>query len=183
MLFVCAAILGVLLGYLVGGRIANLDSLKLKRIWLVILALVIQLLIFPLFSDRPLLPYGTAALHILSYLFLFVFLAVNLRVRPLLLVGGGAVLNLLVIGVNGGRMPASVTALERAGVSVVAEHLRNQEVFGNVVRMGDTTRLNFLGDLLYLPHWIPFSTAFSIGDLLVVIGLAWLIAKGMKGNA
>jgi hypothetical protein len=183
MIFLLAVVAGVLIGSLWKGRLSNLPSLKLRGLWLVILGWVLQLSIFPLFSDRPLLPYATEPLHILSYVFVFGFLLLNLHAKSLLLVGSGAFLNFVTIAANGGRMPASVTALERAGFGSVVEHLTSDTVYGNVLLMGERTRLDILGDWLYFPGWMPGATAFSIGDLLILLGLAWLIVRGMKGNA
>ncbi len=183
MIFLVAAGIGLLLGYAFGGRVANLPSLRLKGLWLMVAALVLQLLIFPLFSDRPMLPYATGSLHIASYVLVFAFLTWNLDVRPLFAVGAGALFNFVVIAANGGRMPASATALERAGLVASSEQLIAEGTHGNVLLMSDTTRINFFGDCLYLPKWIPFATAFSLGDVLIMIGLAWLIVRGMRSNA
>ena len=180
MFLVGALVLGVILGYLRGGRIAHLASLRMRLLWLVPIALLIQLLIFPLFADRPLLPYATTPLHLLSYALVFLFLVLNVRVLPLLAVGLGALLNLLVISVNGGYMPSSATALSRAGATSVASALQAQGVYGNVKLMGHETKLNALGDFLYLPQWIPQATAFSVGDVVTALGVAWLVYWGMK---
>ena len=175
-----AVLLGVLIGYLLGGRISRLSSLRFRALYLVPIALLIQLLIFPLFTSEPLLPVGTVPLHILSYALVFLFLALNLRVRPLAVLGAGAVANLAAILANGGRMPASATALERAGLIQTAERLTTSGEHGNVLLMSESTTLNVLGDWLYLPSWFPGATAFSLGDLLIMIGLAYLIVKGMR---
>ena len=53
---------------------------------------------------------------------------------------------------------------------------------GNTVLMGETTRFNILGDLLYLPRGIPFATALSAGDLIIALGIVWLIVKGMTAR-
>lgn len=183
MIFLFAALVGVLLGYAFGGRVSNLPSLRLRGLWLVLLALIVQLLIFPLFTDRPLLPYAVAPLHIVSYVLMFVFLVLNLRTKPLLVLGGGALLNFVAIAANSGRMPASVTALERAGYTGTSELLASGGVHGNILMMGDASRLDVLGDWLYLPAWVPFATAFSLGDVVIMLGLAWLIVRGMRGHA
>ena len=180
MLFLVAALVGVALGYAFGGRVANLVGLRFKWTWLVLVGLIVQLLIFPLLSERPLLPYWTVPLHVFSYVAVFGFLVLNLRVRALLILGFGALLNFVVIAVNGGRMPASATALERAGHAVTAESLISTGSHANVLLMSESTRLNLLGDWLHLPKWLPFATAFSVGDLLIMIGLAWLIVEGMR---
>jgi len=182
MLLIGAVFIGVILGYLRRGRITYLTSLRLRFWGLIVVALAIQLLIFPLFGDRPLLPYGTTQLHLLSYGLVFLFLALNYRTFPLLFIGLGAFLNLLTIAVNGGYMPSSLTALARAGSHGVVTHLLEEGVYGNVILMSETTRLNVLGDFLYLPEGIPLAAAFSIGDLIIALGLVWLIMWGMKSH-
>ena len=183
MFFICAVIIGVILGYLRRGRIRHLASLQLRSWGLVVIALLIQLAIFPLFSEQPLFPYATAFLHFLSYGLIFLFLFHNHHVRSFCLVGLGSFLNLLVISLNGGYMPSSLTALERSGAKEVAAHLLEKGVHGNVILMSGETSLNFFGDFLYLPWRQPFVSAFSIGDLLLALGLIGLIAQGMKHPA
>jgi len=182
MLFLVVILIGLVVGLLCGGRISHLARLRLRCLWLILISLAIQLLIFPLFSEAPLLPYATAPLHVLSYALAGLWLIVNLRVIPLAVIGIGALANFLVIGANGGYVPASIVALRAAGWATTADHLVSQGRYANVVLMGETTRLNWLGDYLYLPSWIPFSTAFSIGDVLIMVGLVWLIARGMLTN-
>ena len=183
MFFFYAVLIGVILGYLRNGRIANLTVLRLKTWGLVVAALLIQLAIFPLFSERPLLPYATTALHFLSYGFIFLFFFLNHHVLSFAPIGVGSFLNLLAIIVNGGYMPSSLIALERSGAQEVAMHLSESGVYGNVIVMSSETRLNILGDFLYLPGSQPFASAFSIGDLLLALGLIWLIAQGMSRRA
>ena len=180
MLYVIWLLIGLIVGRLSGGRVAHLARLRLRWLWLVAMALVIQILIFPIASGNSIVPYGTAALHVASYALLIVWMARNLHVVPIRGLLAGAVCNIITVAANGGYMPASVTALQRAGLEGVAERLLSGETVANVMLMSPSTRLNALGDWLYLPKAIPFSTAFSIGDVLIMIGLAWLVAWGMR---
>lgn len=180
MIFLFAVVFGILLGYALRGRVSHLASLKLRALWLVLASLVIQFLIFPLFTPEPIIPFGTAVLHAVSYVLVFVWLVLNVRVRAISAIGGGAALNMVVVLANGGFMPASVAALRWAGLTGAAEILGRGEAYGNLVRMDATTRLNFLGDAIPLPHWIPFATAISAGDVLIAAGLVWLIVRGMR---
>jgi len=179
MLYLAAILAGIGIGFLRGGRLPHLTRLRLRWPWLIFLSLLIQLLIFPLFSGEAVLLYATAPLHVLSYAILFVWLLMNLRVLPMRVLLLGATCNLIAVASNGGYMPASVTALERAGLGGLSEHLIGGNAVANVILMTPSTRVNAMGDWLYLPEWIPFSMAFSIGDLLIVAGLVWLIARGM----
>jgi hypothetical protein len=179
MIFLYAVVLGILLGYLLRGRIAQLPSLELRGLWLVLSALAVQLVIFPLLGPKPILPYGTAVLHAASYGLVLLWLVLNLRVRPLLVMGAGALLNALVVSANGGYMPASLSALTQTGANVAAAAVALGDTYGNIVGMTASTRLNFLGDWISLPHWLPFATVMSVGDALIMVGLVWLLAKGM----
>ena len=180
MILLWGAVLGVLLGWAIGGRLRNLERLRLRWGWLILAALVIQVLIFPLGHAEPVLPYATVPLHFLSYGFLALFLGLNLRHWPLGLLALGLAANLAVIAANGGYMPASVAALERAGMEGAAQALVEQGRLGNVVLMGPQTRLDFLGDWLWLPSGVPLAMAFSPGDLLIGLGLACFFPYGMR---
>ena len=183
MFLIAAILIGVILGYAFGGRLSNLAALRFRCWWLILVSLAIQLVIFPLVGPRPLLPYATVPLHYLSYALIFAFLAINYRTFPLLAIGVGATLNLLVIAVNGGYMPSSLTALSQAGHHAAAALLAEKGMQGNVILMSESTRLNPLGDLFWLPAWVPRATAFSVGDVILAIGLLWLVAWGMRRRA
>jgi len=180
MLFFYVLPIGVLIGFLSGGRLSSLEKLRLRWLPLVFVALVIQLLIFPLFTSTAIITFAKSPLHILSYVLLAVWIAANIRVVPIVLLSIGAVCNFSVLIANGGHIPASINAIQRAGLPTLAERLMQDGVYANLVLMSDSSRLNFLGDTLYLPQWIPFSAAFSIGDLLIMLALIWLIVKGMR---
>lgn len=43
--------------------------------------------------------------------------------------------------------------------------------------MTEDTRLDFLGDWLYLPTWMPLSSVFSLGDGILSLGAASFLAR------
>lgn len=180
MIFLYAVALGIVLGYVSGGRLSRLLGLELRALWLVLGALAIQLLIYPFFTDEPVIPYGTTALHGVSYALVFLWLVWNFRARPLWAVGAGAVLNLLTLLVNRGAMPASPHALRVSGLPDIAAILERGEPYGNLVGMSASTGLNFLGDWIPLPHWLPFARPMSVGDVVLMAGLVWLLVRGMR---
>lgn len=173
-----AVAVGVAAGLVRRGNLANLGHLRLRALWLILAALLIQVLIFPL-GEAPVVQVGTAYFHLLSYALLLAFVTLNRRYPEILMMGGGLLLNLIVIAANGGYMPASATALTRAGLPDVAAALGEGLRQGNTVLMGEGTRLNFLGDFLYLPAGVPLASAFSIGDVVLGLGLAVLLARRM----
>ena len=174
-------VLGLAIGFARSGSLANLSTLPLKAVWLVFAGLVLQLLIFPTPWFDPLIQTGTEYFHFVSYGLIALFFIVNWRIWTLWLMAAGMVLNGLVITVNGGYMPASAAALEAAGKIEAAEQLRNvvDHIHANTVLMSENTQLNFLGDWLYVPAWVPLANAFSLGDLVLMVGIAWLIQSAM----
>lgn len=171
--------IGIVAGLIRRGNLANLGRLRLRALYLILLAFLIQVLIFPLGGGGPIVTVGTAYLHLLSYALLLAFVALNRRYPELLVMGVGLLVNLIAIAANGGYMPASAEALRRAGLREVAAALEAGLRQGNTVLMGEGTRLNFLGDFLYLPRWMPLASAFSLGDVVLGVGLAVLLARRM----
>ena len=77
-----------------------------------------------------------------------------------------AVANLIAIAANDGVMPASASALRRAGIGEATE-------FSNSTFVSDA-KFQWLGDVFAVPaHW-PLSNVFSVGDIIVVIGIGYL---------
>lgn len=182
MLLLWGVFLGLVVGFIRGGTIANLDRLDLRHFWLIPLALVIQaqLLIYPIFFQGDLfLSWGSEFFHFLSYLILATFVIVNWKIWQIPFMGIGMVLNVIAISANGGYMPSSVASLIRSGDFKTAYYLTHQRTYGNVIEMSNSTVLDFLGDWLYLPKWFPLSTAFSPGDTIIAIGLVFFFGMGM----
>lgn len=177
MLVLCTALLaGLAGGYLAGGRLRNLDALRLCKPWLIVLALLLQLVAFS--------PLGVAlgstaavALHIASYALLGWFVALNRARSGVVVAGAGMSLNLTAIAINNGYMPASASALARAGITYAGETYNNSSV------SGEGTRLAFLGDIFATPSWLPMANVFSIGDILIVAGVALAVATAMRASS
>lgn len=180
MVLLWALLLGLLIGFLRRGSLANLAQLDLRAGWLVLLAMLLQILIFPLGKGaQPLISWGTEYLHIASYVFLWLFALANYREWALGTMALGMLLNFIVITANGGYMPASLEALQAAGKTAVIESLLTTGRSGNVILMSEQTKLNFLGDVFWLPSWVPGASAFSIGDLVLAVGIIWLLQAKM----
>ena len=179
MLLLWALLIGLVIGLVRRGNLSNLAHIDLKGKWLILGALIVQVLIFPLGHSAPVIQTGTEYLHFLSYFFLFVFIVINRHYLGFIITGIGMALNIIVIAANGGYMPASAEALRNAGLDRVAAILESGLHHGNTVLMSAHTKLNFLGDIFSVPKYIPFSTAFSIGDILIGLGIVIFLALEM----
>ena len=103
MLFFFIIPIGLGIGFLSGGRLSGLGKLQLRLLPLVFVALVIQLLIFPLFTSTAILPFAKVPLHILSYVLLGSWIVANIRMAPVVLLSLGAICNFSVLIATGAR--------------------------------------------------------------------------------
>jgi Family of unknown function (DUF5317) len=160
---VAVVVLSALTVPLAGGRLGALAEVRLRRGWAIYVAIGLAVLAIEL----PGLPDRLRSLLLVAaYPVGAVFLAANWRVPGIPLAALGAALNLLAIAANGGVMPASPAALERAGMAT------DEPGFQNSTAVADP-RLAFLGDVFALPASWPLSNVFSVGDVLIAVGLAW----------
>lgn len=144
--------------YLTKGNLKWIVSYPLKQKWLVPTSLFIQFLIFSEFALNAILPLDIVALlHVSTYILLLLFVVINFKVPGILLIGLGTLSNAMAIIFNGGFMP---NKLFPPGV-----------IFSNVIGISPNSRLLFLSDVLYLPEWLGLPPAFSIGDILLILGL------------
>jgi hypothetical protein len=165
MLIGIVAALIVLIVPLCGGSYAELAKLRLRGTWLVTLALAVQIVIISLVDIES--ETLTRWLHSLTYLMLGVCLAMNLRVRYLWVVALGWLSNAAVIVANAGVMPTSPAAARRIGRDTSL-------VFENSAVNADA-RLGFLGDVFATPKDMPLANVFSIGDVILLVGLAMVV--------
>jgi hypothetical protein len=165
--------IGILAGYLLGGRLERLGDLQFHWAWLAVAGLVVQVALFsPLLA--PVVGDLGPAVYVASTAAVFVAVLRNWRIPGLVIVALGAASNLLAIAANGGVMPASPEAVAALGMDA-------SEGFSNSVVMTDPA-LHPLTDIFALPTWLPAANVFSIGDVLIGVGVAVAIALGMRGR-
>jgi hypothetical protein len=148
---------------LFGGSLVRLGDIRVRSFWAAALALALQLIIIDILDT--VLPHVVAtALHLVSYALAVGFILANAHITGLWIVVWGGVLNLIAIAANNGVMPASPAAMRSAGLVEPAG-------FSNSAA---TTNARFagLGDVFALPKRFPLSNVFSVGDVILVIGLA-----------
>jgi hypothetical protein len=164
---------GILAGFLLGGHLGRLGELRLRWVPLALLGLLIQVL---LFTDTFGSPFGEAstAVYLGSSFLVFAALLRNVRVPGMAVAAVGAACNLLAISANGGYMPA-----DPAGVAALG--LRSTGYTSSVILTDPA--LPFLTDIFTMPAWMPAANIFSIGDVLLGVGVALTIALAMRGTS
>ncbi len=148
------------------GALAALAALRLRSAWTLPAALGLQVLVV---TVAPGLPRAiTAPVHLLSYALAGVFLALNIRLPGMSLVASGTAANAVTIALNGGVLPASAAALTAAGWRSSGNDFANSASLAS-------PHLAFLGDNYVSPAWLPLRNVFSIGDVLIGVGLVALV--------
>jgi hypothetical protein len=163
-IIVVAGLLAVLTVPLSGGDLRRLGALPIRHAWAIWATLIGQI-------SLAWVPAGDLAgwLHVATYAVAGWFAWANRRLPGVPLMALGGALNLAAIVANDGVMPASPSAWERAGLEPPAPG----EEFTNSAPVEDA-RLGVLGDVFAIPEGWPFANVFSIGDVLIVVGLGWL---------
>ncbi|MCU1500927.1 MAG: hypothetical protein JWM12_281 [Ilumatobacteraceae bacterium] len=164
MLILIVSALVILAVPLVGGRLGRLSDLRIRDPWLVLVALVVQVIVISVITGGPQALWRAA--HLATYGLIGVFLYRNRAMPRLWIVMVGGLCNLVAISANGGVLPASQRALAQSGRVAPSG-------FANSASLPDA-HLSFLGDIFYTPGWMPFANVFSIGDATLIVGLAWL---------
>jgi uncharacterized protein DUF5317 len=111
---------------------------------------------------------------------LLAFVLANLRYVGFWLVGVGFALNILVISLNGG-MPVGDHALRTASGSRYQETLHDLVATGGAKHhlQRPSDKLVPLTDVI--PLGPPVRNVFSVGDLVALGGVAWVMAETTKG--
>lgn len=170
-MFILYAIpIGIVAGYLLGGRLDRLGGIRVRWAPLALAGLAIQA---ALFSDPLAGTVGDAGppIYVASTALVLVAVLRNLDIAGVAVIAIGACSNLLAIVANGGYMPADPAAL--ASIGGVAPGYSNSSVVADPA-------LAPLTDLFAIPAWVPLSNVFSVGDVLIGAGVAVTIAIGMR---
>lgn len=164
MLVVVLALLIVVTARMFGGRLRALGRVRIRSVWLIGAALALQVVAISVVPTWPRALLVGA--HLVSYAMAGRFVWQNRSISglPIIALGGG--LNAVTIAVNGGTLPASRSALATAGIHPVAGDFNNSGVLAH-------PHLAWLGDVLAVPAGVPLANVFSIGDLLILVGLAY----------
>ncbi|WP_155368106.1 DUF5317 family protein [Catellatospora vulcania] len=168
-LLIAPPAVGVIVGYLCGGRLAGLRNLRLSALWLLWLAALVQA------AQYHVTPLRHPAVLVVVFGLVLGWLAVNLPTWPLAIrIAGvaitvGALANGLTIALNA-RMPYEPTAAAAVGLRSDLTTPKNEPA-------DEATRLAFLGDTIPVA---PLNKVVSAGDVLIGTGTVALTALAMR---
>jgi Family of unknown function (DUF5317) len=171
MFILYAVVIGLAIGLVSGGRIASIGDIRLRWAPLILIGFGAQVL---LFSDAVAARVGDLGpeLYVGSTLLVVIAVVRNLAIPGLPLVAVGAACNFSAIVANGGFMPASPAAMAALGKSAPT-------IYSNSAVVAQPA-LAPLTDIFALPTWLPWHNIFSIGDVILAVGVAMAIAVAMR---
>ncbi len=163
---------------LAGRRLSGLADVRLRHGWWLLVALAAQVVATSKLARSH--PTADAFAHLATYAVAAFVLVANRRLAGMPLIGIGAAANAAAIVANGGTLPASAGALGRAHLALHPHGFANSAALAH-------PRFGWLGDYYAVPPPVPFHNVFSLGDALVVVGVAVLVfratARAERGQA
>jgi hypothetical protein len=174
MFLLYAVVVGLIVGLLLGGRPDGLARLQILWAPLIAVGMAIQAVLFAEPVARVVGDLGPIV-YLVSTLLVLAAVVRNWRLAGLPLVAIGAISNQVAILANGGFMPASAAALAAQGRTEAT-------VYSNSALVSDPV-LAPLTDIFAMPTWIPMANVFSIGDVLLGVGVAMAIVVAMRAGA
>jgi hypothetical protein len=174
MFILYALVVGVVLGLLLRGRLSGVADIDFKWGPLIFGGLLVQIV---LFSDAVAARVGVLGppIYVLSSMAVLIAVLRNVDVPGMAIVALGAASNQLAIVANGGFMPAGADAL--AAQARVAHGL-----YSNSAAIAEPA-FPYLTDIFAMPSWMPFSNIYSVGDVLIGLGVAVAIVVAMRRAA
>jgi uncharacterized membrane protein YjgN (DUF898 family) len=166
--------IGLVVGALIGGSLDSLTALRLRWPWLAVAGLAFQAI---LFTEAGAALAGAAGpgLYVASTAAVLVAVLRNIRLTGMPIVAIGSLSNLAAVVANGGVMPTTAAALAAAGL-VGPGTYTNSAVLASPA-------LGPLTDVYSIPAGLPLANVFSVGDILIALGIALVIAAAMRRSA
>jgi hypothetical protein len=171
MLIAYALVVALAVGFLSGGRPVGLATLQIRWPGLVAAGIAGQVV---LFADPVAQRVGDLGptLYVLTTLAVVGAMVRNLSIAGMPVVAAGAICNLAAVVTNGGYMPASRAALEAAGRTMPGAYSNSSYAANPSVWP--------LTDVFALPSWMPLANVFSVGDVLIALGIGSIIVLAMR---
>ncbi len=172
MFMLYSIVIGILVGLALGGRPSRLGEIHFKWAWVAVAGLIGQVVLFSAPVTAVVGDLGPP-LYVASTLVVLVVVLRNIPNAPgLALVALGAASNLVAIVANGGYMPTTPEAVAAAGLGPTSGYSNSVQSL--------RPALEALIDRYALPSWVWHANVFSVGDVLIGLGVIVVIVVAMR---
>lgn len=177
-MYIEIVILGIIIGGLRGGRLANLTEINIRGWFLILFSLLLSLT--PVFLNNiEVLEDMQVYLLFFSMIVMLIVVALNLDKKGVWIILMGGIYNLAIMAFNGLKMPVSMSNLEKAGLTTLFEGIKDGSIV-NFVAAETTGAITVFTKFIAVPKPYPFPRILSIGDILMTLGLLFFIVGEMK---
>ncbi|MGM0379422.1 MAG: DUF5317 family protein [Bacillota bacterium] len=174
-MFIEGIILGLIIGIIRNGRISNLFDLNFNGWYLILLGFFIQY--------TPMI-LNILKIDFLSYkyflitgnLLILIVLLINYKISGSLIIMFGGILNLLGYALNNFKMPI----IKNAASDKLITGIESGKIITFKLIDNLNTSTHFLGKIIKLPDFYPLLDFISIGDIVMTIGIVFLVSNEMK---
>jgi hypothetical protein len=173
-------VISIVIAVIVNKGLRGIEHKKVEQFYLILLGFAIQLVIFSQEFSYSKLNFLTPILYIYSLFILLIFMVLNLQYKGIKIAGIGFLSNLAVIVSNDGYMPQDIPKLELVWGQGKVELLKQAGHFNNAISMSPNTHLNFLSDIIAIPKPRFLIGVYSIGDVVITIGITIFIFEFLK---
>ncbi len=161
----------IVVGKLRGGSFSNMKDASIEKWYLFVSAFAIEFAaVFMASKGIAFFSENILYVHCLSYLLLFIGIFFNRSTLAFKIVFVGVFLNFLVIVANGGQMPVSGEAMTSIGLIDNMYAIRDGKIITHAL-IDNHTVFKYLGDVFVLDKPYPRPKIFSIGDVLLALGI------------
>ena len=173
-----AIVLGLALGFVRNGRLNNFADMKFRGGFLIILGFIA--FVMPFISgilgfdldNIQLYPFIAGIIGMLVIIF-------NIEKSGMKLILLGGLINLIIIGLNHFQMPVDLTKMAAAGMGSLVDSIQSGSII-NLIGLENSHFLSqYLGKIFILPSWYPLNKLLSIGDIIMSIGIIFLVQGEM----
>lgn len=172
-------LIGIIIGLIRGGRLSNIGQVPTKGIILVAIGLLVQLI--PFFLHRfDWVAKNATLFTIAGLLIALVAIALNLSQKGMWLILFGGFLQTLVLYFHKFKMPIRLDQITSAQfaqmkLGILSEQIKNYTLFSDSSHWS-----RYLGKLFIMPDFYPFTKYFGIPDILIAIGVIFIIQSEMQ---
>lgn len=180
MALAATVVITTILAIIINKGITDIENKPFRGFFLIIIGFSLQLIIFNDKFANSNYSYLTPYIYVLSLFVLLAVVLLNLNYTGMRITLVGFLLNATVIVANHGYMPQDIAKLTLMGETEKVELLTKFGHYYNGTPMSQNTHLNFLGDIIAPTFLRPYAGIYSVGDVILIVGLCYFVFEFLK---
>lgn len=161
----------IVVGKLRGGSFSNIKDANIEKWYFFVSAFLVEFAAVYIASKGVVFfKENIAVIHCISYILLFTGIYFNWSKFAFKIIFAGVLLNFIVIMANGGHMPVSGEMMVNIGLIENMQAIRDGKIITHAL-IDERTVFKFLGDIFVIGKPYPRPKIFSIGDVIMALGI------------